>query len=262
MIIDVHTHNFSEGSKTFTAKDLIASMDEAGIDFSMLIADGAVGGSSTEEVIKICEENPRLKPIGCMDYATVDASQIENLVDLLTTKKIYGVKFYPGYQNFYPYDEKLLTLYKQCESLGKPVIFHTGFLMEGHPGRLKQSQPLNLDDVANAFPNLKIIMAHFGNPWIMDAMMVLVKNPNVYIDVSGYFKIYVPIDPKIVKYFIQDLTYIKNYVGDFKRFLFGTDWPLYSQREYVESVKKLPLNDEEKELVFWKNAKQIFDLEI
>jgi predicted TIM-barrel fold metal-dependent hydrolase len=147
------------------------------------------------------------------------------------------------------------------EKLGKPVIFHTGLLMEGLPGLLRQVQPLNIDDVASKFPKLKIIMAHFGNPWITDAAAVLFRNKNVYVDLSGYFEIFKPIPKKDIKYLIQDITFIKNWVG-LKRCLFGTDWPLYSQEEYLAAVKQIPMNTEEKELVLWKNARELFKLDI
>ncbi len=42
MIIDAHTHNFKVGEKFYTEKDLVSSMDEARIDYSMLIADSSV----------------------------------------------------------------------------------------------------------------------------------------------------------------------------------------------------------------------------
>jgi Tat protein secretion system quality control protein TatD with DNase activity len=64
MIIDSHTH--VEG-KPHTEKDLISSMDEAGIDYALLIADSAPLAASemtTDRVIQICQENPRLKAIG------------------------------------------------------------------------------------------------------------------------------------------------------------------------------------------------------
>lgn len=260
MIIDSHTH---VGDKSHTARDLLSSMDEAGIDYAMLIADSAPleDGMNIDQVVKICEENPRLKAIGDVEYKTLDDSQIQKLVSYFKENKIHGVKLYPGYEDFYPLDEKLFAFYEWCQKLGKSVIFHKGMLQIGLAGRLKQSHPLNIDDLANRFPELKIIMAHFGNPWVVDAAAVALKNKNVYVDVSGYFAVGAPIPQKAVDFFVEDLTYFKNFVGDFKKCLFGTDWPLYSQKEYLDAVRQLPFTEEEKELVFWKNAKEIFGLE-
>ena len=263
MIIDSHTHNYRDGDKEYTAKDLLASMDEAGIDYSMLLADSTITrGSAVDQVIRSCQENPRLKAIGSVEYQAIGENQIQKLVDYLQEGKLCGVKLYPGYEDFYPFDQKLFPLYEQCQEMEKPVIFHTGVLQEGFSGLLKQVHPLNIDEVANKFPDLKIVMAHFGNPWIIDAAAVTAKNKNVYVDLSGYFWIFAPIPQKDIDLFVQDLTFFKSFVGDFKKCLFGTDWPLYSQKEYLEAVKQLPLTDEEKELVFWKNAKEIFGLEV
>ncbi len=216
----------------------------------------------TDQVIKICEENPRLKAIGSIHYPALDDDQIQKLVDFLKEKKIYGVKLYPGYEDFYPMDKKLFKLYEQCQKMGKPVVFHTGVLLVGSTGLLKQIHPLNIDEVAYNFPDLKIVMAHFGNPWIMDAAAVVAKNKNVYVDLSGYFTEYVTISKEEIDLFVKQLVEFKNFVVNFKKCLFGTDWPLYSQKEYLEAVKQLPMTDDEKELVFWKNTKEVFRLDI
>lgn len=260
MIVDSHTHI---GKKSDTTKDLLSSMKKAGIDYSMVIADSAPlgnSGLSTDETIEICEQNEKLKAIGNLEYRNLGEKQIKSLVDYLKRGKIHAVKFYPGYEDFYPFDEKLFPLYKQCEELGKAVVFHTGLLAKDLPGRLKQSHPLNIDDVADKFPELKIVMAHFGNPWIVDATMVAMKNENVYVDLSGYFG---PTIPKAdVKFFKHDLKYLSGFLGGYKKCLFGTDWPTSRQKEYLAAVKQLPLNAEEKDLVLWKNAKEIYGLEI
>lgn len=260
MIIDSHTH---VKDKPHTAKDLLSSMDEAGIGYAMLIADSAPlgDGMTTDQVIKICEESPRLKAIGNIEYKTLDNNQIQTLVDYLKEDRIHGVKLYPGYEDFYPLDEKLFSFYEQCQKMGKSIIFHTGTLQAGSAGRLKQVHPLNIDELANKFPELKIVMAHFGNPWVIDAAVVIAKNKNVYVDLSGYFTEYASIPKEEINFFVQDLMYLRNFVGDFKKCLFGTDWPLYSQKEYLEVVKSLPMTDEEQDLVFSQNAKTLFEID-
>ncbi len=263
MVIDAHTHNFKLKDKFYTADDLIASMDEAGIDYSMLIANSSVeDGLVTEQVIDVSKKYPRIKAVGSVHYPTLDKDKIDKLIDYLKEKKIHAVKLYPGYEDFYPLDEKLFGLYEKCQRLGKPVIFHTGVLMIGSTGLLKQIHPLNIDEVAQKFPDLPIIMAHFGNPWIIDAAAVVAKNKNVFVDLSGYFTEYESISKEESGSFIKQLTEFKSFVGNFKKCLFGTDYPLYSQKEYLEVVSSLPFEGEEKDLVLWKNAKDIFDFEI
>ena len=45
--------------------------------------------------------------------------------------------------------------------------------------------PIYIDEVAVKRPNLKIIIAHLGNPWIDETMLILNRNKNVYADISG-----------------------------------------------------------------------------
>ena len=264
MIIDVHTHVGKMGGKIRTPKDLLASMDEAGIDYSMVIS--LLGSKNPyqldmEETVQICQKYPRLKVIGRVNFDKLNEEQIEQLKNFLRTGKIHGVKFFLGYQKYHANDSKLHAIYKFCQDNNFPVIYHTGVLEAGFPGLLKSSHPLTIDEVADTFPNLKIVMAHMGNPWIMDCAAVVAKNKNVYMDFSGYFTEYQSLDSEEVEMFIRQLKDFKIFAG-FKKCMFGTDWPLYSQKEYLEAANQLVMTDEEKELVFWKNSVNVFNLKV
>lgn len=263
MIIDCHTHLGPHNNKNFEADDLLNSMKKAGIECSLVIANRTRGeGLSTDEIIQITEKNAKLKAIGNIEFDTLDEDQIEKLKQYLESKKIVGIKFYLGYEEFYADDPKFSNLYSFCEKNGYPVVYHTGVLEVGYKGLLKYSHPLTIDSVANNFPNLKIVIAHMGNPWILDCGAVMLKNENVYMDLSGFFDEYKPIAKEQVDYFIKRLWEFQQFVGDFKKCLFGTDWPLYDQKEYLDAVLKLSLDKEELELVLWKNAQKIFNLDL
>ena len=42
--------------------------------------------------------------------------------------------------------------------------------------------------------------------------------------------------------------------------MFGTDYPMWSPVEELEHFLALPLTEEEREQIFWRNAKSLFDL--
>lgn len=265
MIIDCHTHIGKMGGKTWTPQDLLAQMDEAGIDYSLLITLEEQQENkqlTIEEIIKVCEQFPRLIPIGRIDYNDAIKEQTDKIISYLEEKKIFGVKFYLGYQKYHANDSKLHPIYTFCQENNFPVIYHTGMLETEFSGLLKSSHPLTIDEVADTFPNLKIVIAHMGNPWIMDCAAVVLKNKNVYMDFSAYFTEYAPIKDTDVDFFVKHMADVKFFLGDFKKCLFGTDWPLYSQKEYLNAVQRLPMTGEEKELILWKNAKEIFNLKV
>ncbi len=76
------------------------------------------------------------------------------------------------------------------------AVFHTGYvslemfepggvMRRKHIVDITDMRPAALDRVGRAFPQLKIIMAHFGNPWWEEAWTIIAKHPNIYADISG-----------------------------------------------------------------------------
>ena len=51
--------------------------------------------------------------------------------------------------------------------------------------RLNWALPLQLEDIAMDFPDLKMIIAHLGHPWEEDCIVLIRKCPNVYTDISA-----------------------------------------------------------------------------
>src|SRR5581483_8911766 len=233
MIIDAHTHLDHAGEKDWTPEQLIAAMDRAGIDQSIVISN-TINNAPIEKMLEFASRQPRFKVVGHINFSSLDNDQIGKIKLYLKNKQIHGVKLYPGYENFYPDDKKLNPLFEYCEANDHPILIHTGIIMAGKSGLLEQAHPLVVDRIASRFPNLKIVIAHFGNPWIMDAAAVVSKNPRVFVDLSGYFTEFTDISPAELKLFIRQLTDFKTFVGSFKKCLFGTDFPLYNQMQYLE----------------------------
>jgi len=87
-------------------------------------------------------------------------------------------------------DERFFPLYRICQDRHLPVIFHTGLNGPGfyrdHPlFRARMGDPLLLEDVAVAFPEMVIIMDHLSIPFTEQATYILFAHPNVYADVAA-----------------------------------------------------------------------------
>ncbi len=263
MIIDAHTHiGPFAGHNGKSANDLYESMDDAGIDISLIIANNfgcEIKGYTTAQLVEIAKKHSRLKVIGNIDYARIGKGQIDELKNFIKRKLIVGVKCYVGYENYYPISKKLHTFYKYCSAYGIPVVYHSGYILSESSGLLKYSHPLAVDDVATMFPDLKIVIAHMGNPWIADCAAVAAKNKNVYVDFAGQFTEFRSISKEDCDDFIENVTKFKSLSGTC-RCLFGTDWWYYSQKECLHAVKCLRLIKEEEDMVLWKNAKTVFNL--
>ena len=105
-----------------------------------------------------------------------------------------GIKFIVPSKSYG--DDSYFPLYDAITANHGLAIFHTGFVLLGRfePGSwdarksivdITNMRPSALDRVARAFPDLKIIMAHLGNPWWEEAWKMISSHKNIYADLSG-----------------------------------------------------------------------------
>jgi len=211
-----------------TGELLIRDMDDAGIDQSWVsVLDlglaKTVGEArySVTELNKMCAEIARKHSKRLVAFVSVDPRR-EGAVKLLETGVrewgMRGLKLIPAV-GFYPNDEDCYKLYAKVDELGIPVLIHTG--PETIPLYSKYCYPIYLDEVANDFPNLKLILAHGGFCWWPEALNIASTKPNVYVDLAGW-------QPKTYRNPVADfytpLRTMLNTVGP-SRVLFGSDWP-------------------------------------
>jgi predicted TIM-barrel fold metal-dependent hydrolase len=108
-------------------------------------------------------------------------AQLEYYVNRLGLR---GLKCSPIYQNWDPQDPKHLPLFRKAQSLGIPVNIHQGTSFV-RPGPLKYANPVQLEDIAIACPDLRIVIAHMGHPWEDECVVLIRKHPNLYTNVSA-----------------------------------------------------------------------------
>jgi predicted TIM-barrel fold metal-dependent hydrolase len=245
-------NNLEESLKLLTPEALLAQMDEAGIAQGVLFACIApILYSSNEYVGELCCRHPD-RFIG---FASVHprmwnpAAKLEAAVKRFNLR---GVKFHPPLQDFFPNDRRMFPVYKKAIDLNLPVVFHVGTTPFGSMVKLAQANPLLLDEVANRFPRLKIVLTHLGTLWHNESFMVAEKHPNVYLDTAAYL------------YEIRDLLTpdLVRRVG-VEKFIFGTDYPMPSEgkphrmKDFVDCVNALNLSAEIKENIFFRNFEKL-----
>jgi len=177
----------------------------------------------------------------------------EGDVDRLVGMGIRCLKIHPPHQlmpaNAYTEGlDALGRIYRRCEERGLPVMIHTGTSI--FPGaRSKWGNPLELDDVAIDFPDLRIIMAHGGRPfWMEQAFFVLRRHANVYLELSG-------IPPSRLLEYFPRLAEIAD------KTLWGTDWPSPGVKDLGENLRQfrsLPLDQELKRRILSDNSLRLF----
>jgi uncharacterized protein len=241
---------FSQDPRAF-----LAHLDTIGVERTCLInyvAPEVMG--FTEEVNRFVaefaqEDRKRLIPFGSVHPKRTKDPRKD--VERLASKwEMGGMKIHPPHQlfaaNAYA-DGKLpalRTIYKTAERLGMPVTIHTGTSV--FPGaRSKYGDPIALDDVAQDFPDLTILMAHGGRPlWCDTAFYLLRRHANVFLDTSS-------IPPKRLLEWFPRLEEVADKV------VFGSDWPgpgVPGIREEIEGLESLPLSERTKNRILRTNA--------
>jgi predicted TIM-barrel fold metal-dependent hydrolase len=68
-----------------------------------------------------------------------------------------------------------------------PALIHTGFLSYGSAGGVRQENlhPTYLVTIATYFPRFRMVGAHLGNQWAMEAVNALQGAENIWYDMSG-----------------------------------------------------------------------------
>jgi len=109
-------------------------------------------------------------------------------VDRLKEQGFTGLKFIgPAH----PYDdERYYPIYDRAQTLAMPVLFHTGFLSispdDGPRGITQENmRAMRLDTIGRAFPDLRIMMAHLGNPEYNVGLYIIRAFGNIWGEFSG-----------------------------------------------------------------------------
>ncbi|WP_433508903.1 amidohydrolase family protein [Nonomuraea sp. CA-143628] len=156
-----------------------------------------------------------------------------------------GIKLGPIYQGTSPLHPLTMRVFSAAERLGLPVMIHQGAIF-ANAGRLADANPLLLDDVAIAFPELRVVIAHMGHPWVHETAIVMRRNPHVYADTSA-----IASRPTVLA---NALSAAKEY-GVLDKVLFGSDSPMVSAGSAAAALTRVvarmrhiahtPITDEE-----------------
>ncbi|MBR0138807.1 MAG: amidohydrolase [Firmicutes bacterium] len=277
MVIDIHAHpvlfdviNPDDETLSFRKKQLgvyksgrvpldfaLRLMDDAGIDRTVILGEDYSADSprplvSNDEIKKILDAAPsRFTGFAGADPRKKDAKdELQRAFDELSLSGLY---LNLSRLRMFPDDERLVPLLSLCQEKNKPVIFNAGYSwIPESPA--KYSEPVRFEDVACAFPGLRICLSHLGWPWHMETVMMLMKYPNVYTDTSLVFMgtptaWYSQIFTKEM-----DVDWLQNSFAG--KVMFGSDLPRWRQVRAMKGIKDLPLRKDVLERILGQNAEE------
>jgi predicted TIM-barrel fold metal-dependent hydrolase len=216
-----------ELEKNIDPSNLLAAMDKYGVDIACLLPESMMDTTgytsrwvSNGEMAKVVESNPD-RFIYQPNVSPIKHKGVKNTIwELEYWVKKKGAKifkFYPP-EDTYINDPDIWPFYEKAQELGIVLDIHTGFCWVP-PGKSKYALPLQLDDVARDFPELKIVAFHMGYPYCDDLNMVAMGHPNVYVCLS----VLIPWVLSAPRKFAKILGEALRWVGPDK-IIWGTDY--------------------------------------
>jgi len=153
-----------------------------------------------------------------------------------------GFKFHPDFQQFNIDDDKALYMYEQIGE-DYPIVLHVG------DKKLDFSNPERLSRVLEKFPTHKFVAAHMGGYSMWEKEAKFLTGKNVWFDTSSTMH---GVTPE------KMLDMIRSHGAD--KVLFGTDYPAVSLAAEAQRIEVLDLTEEEKDMIFYKNAEKLLEL--
>jgi predicted TIM-barrel fold metal-dependent hydrolase len=144
------------------------------------------------------------------------------------------------------HDPKMYPLYAKCVELDVPVSMQVGHVLEAMPS--EHARPMYLDRVACDFPDLKMIGAHTGWPWVEELISVCYKWENIWLGIDAWMPKY--LKPEVIQF-------IGSRMGQ-DRCLWGTNGLPW--KESLDQVEQLGLRPDAKRKLLRDNAVALFRL--
>ncbi|MBI3076790.1 MAG: amidohydrolase [Deltaproteobacteria bacterium] len=233
---------------------MLAKMDEAGVEKVMITQTKMWSywnkwmymDTSLEEVAQYTTRYPD-RFVGLAGYNPFRINDSVQEID----RGVREFGFKGVYVHIYGFDiplsdRKMYPLYAKCTELDIPVSMQVGHVLESMPS--EHGRPMHLDQIACDFPNLKIIGAHTGWPWVEELMSVCYKWDNIYFGIDAWLPKY--LKPEIIQF-------INSRMGQ-DRCLWGTNGLPW--KESLDQVEQIGLRDEAKRKLLRDNALQVFKL--
>jgi predicted TIM-barrel fold metal-dependent hydrolase len=211
-----------------------------------------------DQVIRLCRRSGGM--LAPVITAEPTAKEVKAAVKLAEVNKreVKAFKVRLGYVKASAESPVFDKLYDYAESERLPVLFHTGDTAFS-TGDLARSHPLTLDGLANKREELTIILCHFGNPWFEDVAELIYKHPNVYADISGLITGGAYAE-KYADWLAKKISEAIYFAAGAEKIIFGTDYPVTRHSETLALVRRLEVDERDKEKILWRNAERVFGL--
>ena len=265
MIVDFHVHFFPDSIAVKTTKllseqanikcygdgtihSLLRYMKEDNIDLAINLPIATKEEqviSINRKMIEYNKKNNKVISFGAMHPNFSKVGNIKEELEFISKNGIKGIKLHPEYQEFYPDDPKILPIYEACRDFNLIISFHCGkdiafTTVHGTPKRFAEVAKIK---------SLKLVFGHMGGYQMWDEVEHYIMGlHDIYIDTSFTLE--------------MDDWQLKEIIlghGAYK-VLFASDFPWQRQIDIVNKIKNLNIGKMQEDMIFYKNALNLLNI--
>ncbi len=278
MIIDAHTHIFPPGvrdgresylerdatfrelysnpaARIVTAEELFESMDEAGIDRSVVCGFGWTDAELCREHNEYLLEAVAQSDGRLIAFCTIQPSEkgARDELKRWAARGAHGLgELRPESQGYSLIDSDEADLLSwAADAYDLVLLFHASEPV-GHAYPGKKGLPLEqLGRFVSDFPGVAVIGAHWGGGLPFYALMPEMREAmeRTYVDTAATGLLYGPdVAARVI-----------DLIGA-EKVLFGSDFPLVSQQDALRALRDAPMPDDARPLIEGENAQELLRL--
>jgi len=278
MIIDFHTHTFPDKiahmaieklksashTRAFTGgteNELLSSMNSLGIRKSVVLPVA----TNLDKIQHINDISAQKNEDGALIYFAAMHPDFENAREEIRRIKnmgIKGIKLHPVYQGIDFDDVRTLRILEYAEENDLITVTHAG-LDVGFPG-VERCTPKMIKNAVGAVHPKRLVLAHMGGWKMWQESADMLCGENLFIDTSFSIGKMVQETPYYSEEELKLLDFneavkIIDAFGE-DNVLFGTDSPWSDQKDSLLNILHLPVSDEAKEKILYKNAVRLLGI--
>ncbi|MGA2916469.1 MAG: amidohydrolase family protein [Sedimentisphaerales bacterium] len=224
MVIDCHTHINSPGSQ-FSTDDHFTAAES--LDACVVLACPAESNRQSNELVAryVAKHQKKMFGFAVVNPVKDDISK-KYWSDTLDDLNLKGVALYCSSEGFHPAHSRALQFYEVAEDLKIPLFFHSAppFTFDAV---LEYARPSLLDEIAQKFKGLKIVIGSMGQPFVNETVCMLAKHENVFGDLT--------INPQNV-WEVYNTVLAAHEAGVLDKLFFGSGLPLRKPQGCIETL--------------------------
>ncbi len=229
---------------------LLQEMDEAGVDRGVVVGRlaGTLGSVPNADVQSIVARWPQ-RFVGAASIDPTSRLGACRAIDAAIDAGFRAINIEPGAYPvpLYADDRRLYPIYAHCEDRRVPVILMVG----GTAGPdLSYSDPVRTDRVLADFPQLEVVAAHGGWPWVHEMLHLAFRRPNLWLSPDMYFSRM----PGWEEY----LKAADSFLAD--RMLYASSFPFCPVKAYKRWFEQLPIKPSNRDKIMGANARQLLGI--